>query len=734
MSTAKRAQAMQGQNRITRVRRQAGLSLVEVFVALLVLSVGLIALAKLQVDLVRGGGDARTRAAALALAEQKIEDLRTFTEMTSSADWSVVAGDATKPMAWSFIGNNTGGRIKSGTVQQAGVLYNLSWTSDNKTTVGPDNAESLYKNIDVTVSWTAVGRTDGDNQPPPVVLSASIPDTPPGLTALASTDLIGNQTGPTVTHIEGTRPEVVSIDVGGGLRRETSRPLPTVKKTADSTMVSFDVVTYHTNYNNAVARREEFVTLSCKCTFDGTGLARTPAKVALVGSTLLRDQPGKLVNKTVGKPADTQQPPLCNICCRDHHDYTDGTTHYRYNPEATADHQHYLKTNLNSPVTSGDYDEACRLKRINGVWQVFEDWQLRTLTVMPKSDLLEGAAKATEYQTAVKIFVSSYAAAKAGSGTMPTSLSFTPSSVAINPGTSQLLARAIYVDSMPQSVVDRISAILSDDSSANDATVRALVPFYEVHLTKLADWSAYPNINSAMVSSEGVETDTQALADIEPYSRGFVHPAASPAAGNVTMIASAKSHNTGVTGTAAVNPDEGKHPVTAVTIGNGASATTYYYSNTLPSAEVAPATAQHKDGTLTVQVAANGPTITISGTMNKADGSGDIDKTKISIPTVTGGSCTATSAGQGLESFTCTVSPGVSGWTGSIQFSSTASPAYVFCLANDGQNFKKGSGKDPDVPARQCTAMSNGIWTPTAPVVPLTGNYTLPIWVSTPVP
>lgn len=38
------------------IRPQAGLSLVEVFVALLVLSVGLIALAKLQVDLVRGAG------------------------------------------------------------------------------------------------------------------------------------------------------------------------------------------------------------------------------------------------------------------------------------------------------------------------------------------------------------------------------------------------------------------------------------------------------------------------------------------------------------------------------------------------------------------------------------------------------------------------------------------------------------------------------------------------------
>ena len=53
-------------------RLQRGLSLVEVFVALLVLSVGLIALAKLQVDLVRGSSDARTRSIALSLAVSMI--------------------------------------------------------------------------------------------------------------------------------------------------------------------------------------------------------------------------------------------------------------------------------------------------------------------------------------------------------------------------------------------------------------------------------------------------------------------------------------------------------------------------------------------------------------------------------------------------------------------------------------------------------------------------------------
>jgi hypothetical protein len=249
-------------------------------------------------------------------------------------------------------------------------------------------------------------------------------------------------------------------------------------------------------------------------------------------------------------------------------------------------------------------------------------------------------------------------------------------------------------------------------------------------MTKLADWSTNPDLNRALVTSEGIETDNEGLADLEPYSRGFVQPAANPTAGNALIVASIKSHNTGVTGTLAVNTDEKPHPRTAVSVGNGQNATTYYSTGTTPASETA-SPPPHRDGTLTVQVAANGPTITISGTMSKAAGSGIVDSGMISVPTVTGGNCTATSAGQGLEAFTCTVSPGPSGWTGSIQFSSTASPAYVFCEANDGQDFVKAKGGNPEVPARQCSALPSGTWTPIAPVV---GPYTLPIWVSTPVP
>jgi type IV pilus modification protein PilV len=93
---------------------QNGLSLVEVFVALLVLSVGLIALAKLQVDLVRGGADSRARTIAVSLAEEKLEDLRTFAALTSDLAWTTTVS----PLAWSHIQNNKGGRLPPVTTYQ----------------------------------------------------------------------------------------------------------------------------------------------------------------------------------------------------------------------------------------------------------------------------------------------------------------------------------------------------------------------------------------------------------------------------------------------------------------------------------------------------------------------------------------------------------------------------------------------------------------------------------------
>lgn len=730
----------------SRQQSQRGFSLIEVFVALLVLSVGLIALAKLQVDLVRGGGDARTRTMALSLAEGKIEDLRTFTvsnDATACSGWSPAAS----PMCWSYIANNAGGRIASGAITVAGVQYTLGWTASERDFTGTGPMTSRTKDVVATVTWV---NEQGATQT--VTSNANIVDIPPGAVAMASQPVSGRPSGPLADYTPGGVPEVVAVPInnGSGGKRETTKPLPDVMAQGGYThMVTFNEVNYHKIADNAsvIDRQEQFRTVNCRCALAGAGRARTPARISYVNGTV-RDRPGAvIVSKaetgvalTTGNTGVSSQPPACDICCRDHHDgptqTVNGTTDYnRYNPTATSDHLHYLVnkdkdgnvTGYTQAKNVGDaYDEACRMKIVNGVLQVFQDWQLQTVTVMPESDLANANGTAgpnlANYTTAVQNFVMGVASAQAGVGTAPTNLSawFTPSAVSINPATSQLLARAIYIDYMPPNLLTAINGILTDGDPTNDSSIMALVPFYEVHMTKLADWSMYPDLTNALVSSDPIQDDSTGLVSSTVYSRGFVQPAANPPGGTPLAVASIKSHNTGVTGTFSVNSSyEAPHPTTAYSVGNGNNKTTYYYTSTNPSSETSPATSRHQDGALGVTVAANAKTIKIAGTFNQAKGSGTITGTP--VVSIAGNNCIVKtgSSKNSPETFECDVTANSSGtWSGTINF---AMPTYAFCLSDN-------AVKSGNTYTQMCTALPGGNWT----LGPLSGNLTgITIYIST---
>lgn len=683
-------------------RLQRGLSLVEVFVALLVLSVGLIALAKLQVDLVRGSSDARTRTVALGLAEEKIEDLRTFTvpDADGAGPWSETAD----PMRWTYITGPAffdsptdttpnvppdqscstacaGGRIApqttyssalEGGLEVAGVRFKRTWEVFDRplSAVVPPEPGASTKDVRVTIAW--MNELGVEQQ---VSVIANVVNIPPGNVALASQPLEERPAGPQIAYTPGEAPEVIAvpIDTGTG-KRETTKPIPTVKKTAESTTVTFDVVNYNAD-TNTVSRREEFVTINCKCTFSGTGRGRTPAKVELVGNQL-RDVPGQVfTDKVVGVSADSLQPKLCDVCCRDHHDYSAGGVDYFYKPTDSTAHQHYQKTDLATPVTSGDYDEACRLKRVNGIFQVFEDWQLRTLTVLPQTDLVEGAPKQAEYINAVKAYVLAYGDAVADGATPPSTLSFTPSAVTV--GTRQLLSRAIYIDDMPAPLVSKVGEILNDADSTNDPLALSLIPFYEIHLTKLAEWISRDSTRVQVTSAYVVDADDGSVGG-GLYSRGFVQAKAGAPAGTPTVISTAKRHNTGITATLPINSAENDtHPIAStVIVGSGPSATPYYYTGTDP--EVSPAPTEHKDGSMPVTIVAD---ITISGTFTKAAVGAAIASNKINPAKIGGVDCDVITAvaAPAVEGYSCTVPYG---WTGTITFSSSTPKNYSFCLSD----------------------------------------------------
>lgn len=116
-------------------KRMAGISLIEGLVALLVLSIGLLALFNFQADLLNAGADAKARSEAMQLASSKLGSLRKL------------SSDGTYTTAAEFVTDAAGNFTGSGTEPGTNANFTLSWSDTDLT--GP-----ARKEVTVSVSWT----------------------------------------------------------------------------------------------------------------------------------------------------------------------------------------------------------------------------------------------------------------------------------------------------------------------------------------------------------------------------------------------------------------------------------------------------------------------------------------------------------------------------------------------------------------------------------------------------
>lgn len=107
--------------------RRNGFVLIEALVALLLISVGLLAVSKLQVLSVAGAGEAKSYSAAMALSQRKLEELRNVLQRSQFgiADGTqAVAGDnAAYTLAWTILPNPV-----LATTEQIEVRLRTTWT------------------------------------------------------------------------------------------------------------------------------------------------------------------------------------------------------------------------------------------------------------------------------------------------------------------------------------------------------------------------------------------------------------------------------------------------------------------------------------------------------------------------------------------------------------------------------------------------------------------------------
>ena len=118
------------------IKSKKGFSLIEVLVALIVVMGGIAAATKLQSVFFQNSSDAQSRSIATSLAQRKLDDLRSFTEIVPSTGktWTEALADSSINMAYQFITDDKGGIIAPGVqdvIQNSNAVYTLEWTVED---------------------------------------------------------------------------------------------------------------------------------------------------------------------------------------------------------------------------------------------------------------------------------------------------------------------------------------------------------------------------------------------------------------------------------------------------------------------------------------------------------------------------------------------------------------------------------------------------------------------------
>ncbi|MBB6055065.1 type IV pilus modification PilV family protein [Tolumonas osonensis] len=464
--------------------RQNGVALLEVLIAFVIVMVSVVALFQLHNKYLQNEIASSTRLTALNLAESKLDDLRTFGSLTVSSGVP----------AYDDILSDKGGTIVSGAVSVGNFNYNLHWTSTD--------AGDGSKDIKVTVSWN-----NGNDE---VSLYGSIARADRISEAkLISTGSI-KEYNPQVVYTPGIAPDIVSITLPDGSKKETTKPLPTIKNSDNGLMnVSFETVTYK-NSNTQVL--DDYATVSCDCSYTDPAIAFNPAEPTLTDDGLLYWKFGTKSSSTKSRGTSTTST-LCNTCCQNHFDGNKSKFEEVYNRLNVGGDKYNITGSVYPPIytstSSGKYYDSCRLMRIDGYYKPLPDWNLVKLVVMSKDFLTVKDENLTNYQNYVSYVVMKYVEWQrsnwssswpvgslsdvnildfdawydanpnsnrdANGDKMALSLSVTDNSI-------QLISRGIFVDNLSPDWLEEYHASTVDISK---------VPFYDINMTLLTRW--HPN-------------------------------------------------------------------------------------------------------------------------------------------------------------------------------------------------------------------------------------------------
>ena len=525
--------------------RAKGFSLLEVLIAIVVLSVGLLALAALQGNLTRSSADAKVRARVAAMLAARMDTLRqggygTLTPEGNAPVLDSVDGvaaydcDTASPDAtdWADCARTQSAlgalRItqRIDTWQGAAsftqsVAANANIPQFKRITLGAQwtDAEGATRNLQLISDVSAMALTNNIVVPPD-------PTTTGG-------------GGPIVRTTAPTAAGVIPLALSTESTSATSNPVPEMvgqKNNQKIVGTRFTVLNYTPPAGNSSAvviqKRFENEVVKCSCRY-GAGGTNLPViyRTAQWPAIWTGDRydvhvpdtptaaPGQ--TKNAGPVSSATQSALCQECCRDHHDIA-GTTDVKFDPERSDGSVAKYNVVANALVLvtdtlSGNYVDACRMIRIDGFWRTASDLyerQFGLLETTMAQGSTEQATNGTPSSAAVSRytnFVSTFLDDYTGQGppmndaqTMFTAdhnfnvpaLITIPSPV--NNDYRYLHARGLFVDHLEEKALTKLSDVLADTGTRGQCPsgtpvsecVLPYLPFTTANLTEVAAWAA----------------------------------------------------------------------------------------------------------------------------------------------------------------------------------------------------------------------------------------------------
>ncbi len=587
-------------------RSSRGFSLLEVLIAVVILSVGLLALASLQVDLIRSSAGTKTQSIAMGLAKQRLEQLTAFQDTGGSDTTCISPVNGISNTCYRAITDvpddapSVGGVTFARTVAVTRYVYDKSAGSAGFKLQGSDTALDSalltspvtflagkeFKRLVATVAWT-----DAAGSPRSVVVedaigainpadSAAVSKTTRGATPRKARSIITNP-----ASVAG----VIPIAIGNGSDTAATNPRPIiVSQGQNSTTVEtrFDVYTYAALSGTSALAQSRVETAVVGCTCSKTAATHSAARPTYWNGTQYTI-PTTAANIPVSaQKSGATQSDQCTACCRDHFDPS-GVTGEKYDPRRT--HNHYLNTDLTTAIAdnaAGDYSEACRLIRVDGIFHVAAEPYNDHYGLLATPSIANSTAAASitdmvpatgvgsiseKYQTFVLKYLKTRFvdpvpvdpnAAAAAYNTVLNPTTVTPEITYLQvPATATidtvtrpqyLHSRGLLIDYLGTEAIAAITAAKADCAAQNailanscltatlQTNVLKLLPFTSINATELAKWT----------SSNTAQIDVHELTDLSE-SIDYSYPASGKAFYISGVTGTAVTGTTTIQGTSA---------------------------------------------------------------------------------------------------------------------------------------------------------------------------------------